>query len=77
MGRRGGGKRGGDRWRGGKGPRTQRPQRSDYEEPIKSNDRFEDYYNQLGLFDHVEKEKFWAALRRELPNSFRFTGSKG
>ncbi|KAL8898017.1 MAG: hypothetical protein Q9192_002300 [Flavoplaca navasiana] len=77
MGRRGGGKRGGDRWRGGKGPRTQRPQRSDYEEPIKSNDRFEHYYNQLGLFDHVEKETFWAALRRELPNSFRFTGSKG
>ncbi len=24
-----------------------------------------------------EKEQFWAALRRELPNSFRFCGSKG
>ncbi|KAL8758707.1 MAG: hypothetical protein Q9199_001284 [Rusavskia elegans] len=77
MGRRGGGKRGGDRWRGGKGPRTQRPQRADYEEPIKTNARFEEYYNQLGIFEDVEKEEFWTALRRELPNSFRFTGSKG
>jgi multisite-specific tRNA:(cytosine-C5)-methyltransferase len=24
-----------------------------------------------------EREQFWAALRRELPNSFRFCGSKG
>ncbi|KAL8775695.1 MAG: hypothetical protein Q9209_000191 [Squamulea sp. 1 TL-2023] len=77
MGRRGGGKRGGDRWRGGKGPRTERPQRADYEEPIKTNERFEEYYDQLGIYEHSEKETFWAALRRELPNSFRFTGSKG
>ncbi|KAL8660224.1 MAG: hypothetical protein Q9226_000026 [Calogaya cf. arnoldii] len=77
MGRRGGGKRGGDRWRGGKGPRMQRPQRADYEEPIKTNARFEEYYNQLDILEDVEKEDFWTALRRELPNSFRFTGSKG
>jgi multisite-specific tRNA:(cytosine-C5)-methyltransferase len=24
-----------------------------------------------------EREQFWATLRRELPNSFRFCGSKG
>ena len=24
-----------------------------------------------------EKAQFWEALRRELPNSFRFCGSKG
>lgn len=24
-----------------------------------------------------ERQEFWAALRRELPNSFRFCGSKG
>ncbi|KAL8910741.1 MAG: hypothetical protein Q9171_003987 [Xanthocarpia ochracea] len=77
MGKRGGGKRGGVRWRGGKGPRTERPQRADYEEPVKTNARFEQYYNQLGILEDVEKEDFWATLRRELPNSFRFAGSKG
>ncbi|KAI4224684.1 MAG: hypothetical protein L6R36_004492 [Xanthoria steineri] len=76
MGRRGGGKRGGDRWRGGKGPRTQPPRRADYEEPVKTNAQFEQYYNQLGILEDVEKEDFWSTLRRELPNSFRFTGSK-
>ncbi|KAL8968844.1 MAG: hypothetical protein Q9183_002279, partial [Haloplaca sp. 2 TL-2023] len=77
MGRRGGGKRGGFQSRGRGGWRTERPQRSDYEETVKSNQRFEDYYNQLGILQDAEKAEFWAALRRELPNSFRFTGSKG
>ncbi|KAL8683653.1 MAG: hypothetical protein Q9186_000426 [Xanthomendoza sp. 1 TL-2023] len=77
MGRRGGGKRGGERWRGGRGPRTERPQRADYEEPVKTNARFEEYYSQLGIYEDSERDDFWAALRRELPNSFRFTGSKG
>ena len=43
----------------------------------KENERFERYYdNMLGLPEE-EKAEFWAALRRELPNSFRFCGSKG
>ncbi|KAL8873034.1 MAG: hypothetical protein Q9174_001435 [Haloplaca sp. 1 TL-2023] len=76
MGRRGGGNRGGFRGRGQGGWRTERP-RGDYEETVKSNQRFEDYYNQLEILEDAEKDDFWAALRRELPNSFRFTGSKG
>ncbi|KAL8731487.1 MAG: hypothetical protein Q9181_004285 [Wetmoreana brouardii] len=77
MGKRGGGRRGGGRGRGRGGQRMERPQRADYEEAVKSNKHFEDYYNQLEIFAHEEKEEFWMALRRELPNSFRFTGSKG
>lgn len=43
----------------------------------KHNEKLERYYNSvLGLAEE-EKEDFWAALRRELPNSFRFAGSKG
>jgi multisite-specific tRNA:(cytosine-C5)-methyltransferase len=29
------------------------------------------------LADEEERHDFWAALKRELPNSFRFAGSKG
>ncbi|KAK4991543.1 tRNA (cytosine-5-)-methyltransferase ncl1 [Elasticomyces elasticus] len=44
----------------------------------KINERFERYYNELKLVPGGdERERFWAALRRELPNSFRFCGSKG
>jgi multisite-specific tRNA:(cytosine-C5)-methyltransferase len=31
----------------------------------------------MGIVPEEEKEEFWTAMRRELPNSFRFTGSKG
>ena len=44
---------------------------------VKSNELYERYYNELGIFDEDQKDDFWTALRRELPNSFRFTGSKG
>jgi multisite-specific tRNA:(cytosine-C5)-methyltransferase len=43
---------------------------------VKSNEAFEGYYNGLGVVGPEETEDFWTALRRELPNSFRFTGSK-
>ncbi|KHJ34286.1 putative trna (cytosine-5-)-methyltransferase ncl1 [Erysiphe necator] len=50
--------------------------RVSFDKVPKSNERFEKYYNQiLGLSDD-EKSVFWEALKRELPNSFRFTGSK-
>ena len=39
--------------------------------------QYERYYNGLNLVEEPEREEFWTALRRELPNSFRFTGSKG
>ncbi len=43
----------------------------------KENKRLEDYYNTLTNLPEEERAEFWAALRRELPNSFRFCGSKG
>lgn len=35
------------------------------------------YYNALIEMSDEQKKEFWDALRRELPNSFRFCGSKG
>lgn len=44
----------------------------------KQNEKLERYYNELNIVpEGEEREQFWAALRRELPNSFRFCGSKG
>ena len=43
----------------------------------KTNERFEEYYDSLGLVEDAEKAEFWDALRKDLPNSFRFTGSRG
>jgi multisite-specific tRNA:(cytosine-C5)-methyltransferase len=51
--------------------------RTDYDEVIKKNEKFERYYNELGIVEDEEKERFWEAVRRDLPNSFRFCGSKG
>lgn len=31
----------------------------------------------MGILSEDEKADFWATMRRELPNSFRFAGSKG
>ncbi|KAL8842916.1 MAG: hypothetical protein Q9170_000320 [Blastenia crenularia] len=77
MTRKGGIKRGGERWRPRKGQQVERPVRANYDDVKKSNPRYEAYYNQIGILDENEKDEFWEALRRELPNSFRFTGSKG
>lgn len=63
--------------RGGGRGGGQRSLRTDYSEVSKSNTLFEEYYNGLLAADGSEQEEFWAALRRDLPNSFRFTGSKG
>lgn len=43
----------------------------------KENKRLEQYYNSLVDLPEEERSEFWAALKRELPNSFRFCGSKG
>ncbi|KAI9786560.1 MAG: hypothetical protein M1816_007884 [Peltula sp. TS41687] len=52
-------------------------ERADYKDIPKENELYEKFYNDLGHIDREENEEFWAALRRELPNSFRFAGSKG
>ena len=65
-GRGGGGSGGGQRWG------SRRPA-SDIE---RSNKTYEDYYNGLGIVPDSERESFWEAMRSDLPNSFRFTGSR-
>ena len=40
------------------------------------NEKYERYYDELGLVPKDDREDFWEAMRRDLPNSFRFTGSK-
>ena len=48
-----------------------------FEKVEKHNEKLERYYNGVLSLPEEEKLGFWAALRRELPNSFRFAGSKG
>ncbi|KAF4550044.1 Multisite-specific tRNA:(cytosine-C(5))-methyltransferase-like protein [Elsinoe fawcettii] len=79
------GGRGGNR--GGRGGRrgdkksanwAPRQPRLGFDEVKKTNENFEKFYNELNIVpEGEERERFWAALRRELPNSFRFCGSKG
>lgn len=73
---RGRGRGGGGGSRGYKGGSRYGP-RPDYPEVEKRNAAFERYYNELAVVGEDEREEFWTALRRELPNSFRFAGSKG
>lgn len=40
------------------------------------NEKLERYYNELNIVEGEERAVFWETMRRELPNSFRFTGSK-
>jgi multisite-specific tRNA:(cytosine-C5)-methyltransferase len=76
---RGRGRGGGRGGRGGGGQRNFQPDnRVSFQNIDKRNEKFERYYNSIGLLpDETERAAFWAALRTELPNSFRFTGSKG
>ncbi|KAJ6145606.1 hypothetical protein N7470_009501 [Penicillium chermesinum] len=74
MGKRGGKKfnRGGGR--GGGGGRS----RDNWADNLnKGNEKLERYYNEPEFVPEEEREEFWAALKRDLPNSFRFTGSRG
>ncbi|EFQ98544.1 tRNA (cytosine-5-)-methyltransferase NCL1 [Nannizzia gypsea CBS 118893] len=43
---------------------------------VRENENYEKYYNSLQIVPEEEKQAFWDALRRDLPNSFRFTGSR-
>ncbi|KAI1481483.1 S-adenosyl-L-methionine-dependent methyltransferase [Daldinia eschscholtzii] len=70
---RGGRKGGSNRAPRGEGPV---PYRS-YNEIVKENKNLEKYYNSALPFEDEERSQFWEALKRELPNSFRFCGSKG
>ncbi|KAH7328310.1 WD repeat-containing protein 36 [Stachybotrys elegans] len=75
-GRRGGGGGGGGRGGHGNGDGSRQGYR-DYPAIDKSNKRLQNFYDTLLQLPEEEKEQYWAALKRELPNSFRFCGSKG
>ncbi|KAI9728762.1 MAG: hypothetical protein M1828_002868 [Chrysothrix sp. TS-e1954] len=55
--------------------------RNDYDgrgPPIERiNERMEMYYNRLGIVPEEEHEAFWSSMKTDLPNSFRFAGSRG
>ncbi|KAJ5161739.1 hypothetical protein N7492_007131 [Penicillium capsulatum] len=75
MGKRGGkkfnrgGGRGGGRSGAGRG--------NNWQDITRENEKLERYYNEPEFIPDDEKEAFWETLRRNLPNSFRFTGSRG
>ncbi|GKT85439.1 NOL1/NOP2/sun family protein [Colletotrichum tofieldiae] len=71
-GRGGGNATGGDR---GRQPRSESWQ--SYPAVKKENERLQRYYNTIIGLSEEEQGPFWDALRRDLPNSFRFCGSKG
>lgn len=73
-----GGGRGGNKGRGGRDGKQFQDNRQSFDQVNKENDNFERYYNTLNIVpEGPEREAFWTALRRELPNAFRFCGSKG
>ncbi|TDZ14461.1 Multisite-specific tRNA:(cytosine-C(5))-methyltransferase [Colletotrichum orbiculare MAFF 240422] len=67
-----GGAQGADR---GRQPRSESWQ--SYPTVEKKNERLERYYNTIIGLSEEEQGPFWDALKRDLPNSFRFCGSKG
>ncbi|RWA14092.1 hypothetical protein EKO27_g1009 [Xylaria grammica] len=71
-----GGRKGGDR----KDGEVRKPRANayrSYPDIPKNNEKLEAFYNSLLPLEDAEKSEFWEALRRDLPNSFRFCGSKG
>ena len=73
QGGRGGG-RGGSRNNGGGGGGGGY---RDYRDITKENTNLQKFYDHLLQLPEEEKAQYWDALKRELPNSFRFCGSKG
>ncbi|KAI0399374.1 S-adenosyl-L-methionine-dependent methyltransferase [Xylaria palmicola] len=71
-----GGRKGGDRISGDSRKPRANTYRSSPDLP-RTNEKLEAFYNSLLPLDDAEKSEFWETLRRDLPNSFRFCGSKG
>jgi multisite-specific tRNA:(cytosine-C5)-methyltransferase len=53
------------------------PGNKSYRDIVKSNEKLETHYNTILDLPDEERVEFWDALKRDLPNSFRFCGSKG
>ncbi|ETS05431.1 S-adenosyl-L-methionine-dependent methyltransferase [Trichoderma reesei RUT C-30] len=62
---------------GGRGGGERTQSWRDYPALKKENPKLQEFYDALLQLPEEEKTQFWDALRRELPNSFRFCGSKG
>lgn len=65
--------RGGRGGGGGGGGRS----RNNWQDINRNNAKMERYYTESGIIPEEELETFWDYMRRDLPNSFRFTGSRG
>ncbi|KAI1430643.1 S-adenosyl-L-methionine-dependent methyltransferase [Xylaria sp. CBS 124048] len=72
-----GGRRGGGNRKGGDNRKPRGDTYRSYPDIVKTNENLEAFYNSLLPLEDGEKSEFWEALRRDLPNSFRFCGSKG
>ena len=57
-------------------PRKAVPSRDSYQPVEFKNEMYERFYKESGLVPEEEFPVFWASLKRTLPTTFRFTGSK-
>ncbi|KAL5114056.1 tRNA (cytosine-5-)-methyltransferase ncl1 [Pleosporales sp. CAS-2024a] len=77
---RGGGRgkpsRGKGRGRGGGGGGGRDTRTEPWSDIPRRNELFESYYRMGGFMEEAEFEEMWKALQTDLPNSFRFTGTK-
>ncbi|GIZ42615.1 hypothetical protein CKM354_000587500 [Cercospora kikuchii] len=75
---RGRGRGGGGRGGGGSRQNQFQDNRVSFDKVDKTNEKFERFYNSIPIVpEGPERDAFWKHLRKELPNSWRFTGSKG
>ncbi|KAI4654286.1 uncharacterized protein J4E78_007331 [Alternaria triticimaculans] len=76
---RGGGRkpfRGKGKGRGGGGGGGRDTRSEPWSTIERKNELFESYYRMGGFLEEAEFEEMWKALQTDLPNSFRFTGTK-
>jgi multisite-specific tRNA:(cytosine-C5)-methyltransferase len=68
--------KGGGRGRGGGGGGGRDTRTEPWSDIPRKNELFESYYRMGGFMEEAEFEEMWKALQTDLPNSFRFTGTK-
>ncbi|KAF2449344.1 S-adenosyl-L-methionine-dependent methyltransferase [Karstenula rhodostoma CBS 690.94] len=76
---RGGGRgrfRGKNKGRGGGGGGARDTRTESWNDIQRKNELFESYYRMGGFLEEAEFEEMWKYLATDLPNSFRFTGTK-
>lgn len=53
-----------------------KPERAPYQELVKENEKFERYYQHVGICPETEWKDLLETLRSDLPTTFRLSGSK-